>query len=349
MLSPRAEIVLNSIVRQYIAKAAPVSSGSIIGDCGLDVCSATVRNEVARLEQLGYIIRPHHAAGSVPSDKAYRHYVETVETRDISNNERFMINHLFHQVEKEMDQWLRLTASLIARRVHNVAIISSPKSTLCKLHRVELVSLQDSLVLAVLILRGAKVKQQLINFGKEVGHFSLVEISNRLSEFYAGKTRKQIDREKLVLTENEKIVKEAVIRMMQAEDDKASEDSYLDGLQFLLEQPEFSHGEKAQELMELVEGKRLNKAISPSGAEQDVQVLIGDENKDEAIKDYSIIVGRYGISGEAEGAIGVVGPKRMQYEKAITTIRYLSLVMSKLVGELYGNPSAAEREDKSKE
>lgn len=348
MLSPRAEIVLNSIVRQYIVKAVPVSSGSVIEDCGLGVCSATVRNEVARLEHLGYIIRPHHAAGSVPSDKAYRHYVETVETRDISNNERFMINHLFHQVEKEMDQWLRLTASLIARRVHNVAIISSPKSNLCKLHRIELVALQDSLILAVLILRGAKVKQQLINFGKQLGQFSLVEISNRLSGFYAGKTRKQMEKSKLILSEDEILVKEAMIRMMKAEDDKASEDSYLDGLQFLLEQPEFSHGEKAQELMELVEGKRLNKAISPDDTEQDVRVLIGDENKDEAIKDYSVIVGRYGVSGEAEGTIGVVGPKRMQYDKAITTIRYLSLVMSKLVAELYGSPNENEENQRDK-
>ena len=128
MLTKREETVLSSIIKQYISWAAPVSSTAVIEECGIDVCSATVRNDVVRLEQEGYIIRPHHSAGSIPSDKGYRYYVESLENMELPLNERFMVSHLFHQVEMEMEEWLNLTASLLAKRVHNLAVIWAPRS-----------------------------------------------------------------------------------------------------------------------------------------------------------------------------------------------------------------------------
>jgi len=337
MLTTREEIILSSIVNQYIENAIPVSSGSIIDDCELDVCSATVRNDVVRLEQQGYIIRPHHAAGSVPSDIAYRYYVEGLEVVELPLAERFLINHLFHQVEQEMDEWLRLTAALISRRLHNVAIISPPRAIACKLHRLELVSIKNTLALAVVILRGALVKQQLVTFDKTMSQEELTTISNKISQDYEGMTRRSIKRKKRELSVEEARAMDCVIKVMEAEDIKEQGDAHLDGLHFLLEQPEFAHGEKSQRLLELVEQKRLGKAISPvEVTENGVQVLIGGENRDEAIRSYSLVASRYGLADEAVGTIAAIGPTRMNYAQAIAAINYLSLVMSRLVSELYG-------------
>jgi len=346
MLTKREETVLSSIIKQYINQAAPVSSTAVIEECGIDVCSATVRNDVVRLEQDGYIIRPHHSAGSIPSDKGYRYYVESLENMELSINERFMISHLFHQVEMEMEEWLNLTASLLAKRVHNLAVIWAPRSPASRFHHLELVAIQDSLALAVLVLRGARLKQQLINFSKPIRQQELAKMAAKLNDAYNGLSRGGIKSKKIEFDTDEQLVKDSVIKMMKAEDDKEYDKSYLDGLQFMLEQPEFSKGQRAQTLMEMVEQKKLGRVIDPEELDgKGVQVIIGKENKEEAFKGYSVVVSHYGLPDEAIGTLGVIGPTRMHYERAISFIGYLSLVMSRLIAELYGerNPSGKER------
>jgi heat-inducible transcriptional repressor len=346
MLTPRAQTVLRSIVRQHVTKAKPVSSASVVEDCGLEVCSATARNEMMRLEQDGYIIRPHHAAGAVPSDKGYRYYVETLKGVRLPPQEQFMIDHLFHQVEAELEQWLNLTVALLAKRVHNVAVVTSPRPVACKLHHLELVSLQGPLALAVLILRGAKVKQKLITFEQPMSQDTLVAIANKLNDSFVGLTCSQIKARELELSADEKQVSRCLESMMKAEDEQEFEDSYLDGLQFMLEQPEFNIGHRAQALMQLIENRELGRSIVPEGMSgQGVNVVIGKENREEAIQDYSVVISNYGLPEEALGTIGVVGPTRMPYEQSIAVVSYLSAVVSALVAELYGkDTSKSDRE-----
>ncbi len=338
MLSPRAQTVLRSIVRQHIAKARPVSSASVVEDCGLEVCSATARNEMVRLEQDGYINRPHHAAGAVPSDKGYRYYVETLKGVRLPPQEQFMIDHLFHQVEAELEQWLSLTVALLAKRVHNVAVVTSPRPAACKLHHLELVSLQGPLALAVLILRGAKVKQKLVTFEQPMSQDDLTAIANRLNDAFVGLTFSRIKARKLELSAEEKLVSRCLEGMMRAEDEHKFEDSYMDGLQFMMEQPEFNVGHRAQDLMQLVENRELGRSIVPAGMNsQGVRVIIGKENREEAIQNYSVVISNYGLPEEAVGTIGVIGPTRMPYEQSIAVVSYLSSVVSTLVAELYGH------------
>jgi len=344
MLTKREETVLSSIIKQYISQATPVSSTAVIEECGIDVCSATVRNDVVRLEQEGYIIRPHHSAGSIPSDKGYRYYVESLENIELPINERFMISHLFHQVEMEMEEWLNLTASLLAKRVHNLAVIWAPRSPASRFHHLELVAIQDTLALVVLVLRGARLKQQLINFSRPVSQQELAEMSARLNNAYSGLSRGGIKNKKLKLDTEEQLVKDSLIKMMKAEDDKEYDRSYLDGLQFMLEQPEFSKGQQAHNLMEMVEQRKLSRIIDPEElGGKGVQVIIGKENKEEAFKGYSVVVSHYGLPNEAIGTLGIIGPTRMRYELAISFIGYLSLVMSRLIAELYGGKNPWER------
>ncbi|MFC1915677.1 heat-inducible transcriptional repressor HrcA [Chloroflexota bacterium] len=337
MLSPRAETILKSIVGQYITQAVPVPSLRIASDAELGVSSATVRNEMARLEGEGYITRTHHSAGSIPSDKGYRYYVESLKNVMLSSAEQRLISHLFHQIEKELEQWLSLAATLIARQVQNLAVVTSPKSTDCRFKHLEIVSLQDSLALVVLVLYGAKVKQQLLLFEQVIAQPELTVMANKLNAAFSGLTGRQISAKELELSPAEQQIADLLLGMIKAEDEQGYEEPYFDGLHFILNQPEFTDSHKMSDLMELVEHRNLLKTIVPEGLEsQRVQVIIGKENKFEAFHNYSVVISKYGVPDEVVGTIGVLGPTRMPYAHTICTVGFLSSLLSSLVAGLYG-------------
>jgi heat-inducible transcriptional repressor len=342
VLSPRSETILKSIVGQYITRAVPVPSQSIINDYELAVSPATIRNEMAHLEQEGYIIRPHPSAGSIPSDKGYRFYVETLSDIELPIAEQFLISHLFHQVEREMDEWLSLAATLTAQLVQNVAIVATPKTAKCQFKHLELVHLRDSLALVVLVLQGARLKQQLLTFDKAVTQSELTKIANKLNKAYTNLSRTKISKKKLKLSPTEKQVTDTLFKIMRAEDEHEFEPSRLDGLHFTLNQPEFRQGKRGLTLMELAERHDLLKSVAPEGMAEGVQVIIGKENKAAAIQDCSVVLSHYGLPEEAVGIMGVVGPTRMPYARTISTVGYLSSVLNRLVAELYGRKPKAE-------
>jgi heat-inducible transcriptional repressor len=337
VLSPRGETILKSIVGQYIARAVPVPSQSVINDYELAVSPATIRNEMAHLEQEGYIIRPHPSAGSIPSDKGYRYYVETLSDIELPLAEQLLISHLFHQVERELEEWLSLAAALTAQLAQNVAIVTMPKLANCQVKHLELVALKDSLVLVVLVLHGARLKQQLITFDQVISQPELTKVANKLNVAYSGLTRARILAKKIKLPPTEQQVTDCLLKIMQDEDEQEYEHLSLDGLHFTLNQPEFRRGQRGQILMELVDGRNLMRTITPRElASRGVQVIIGKENKTEAIQDYSVVISKYGLPEEAAGIVSVVGPTRMPYARTISAVGYLSSVLSRLVAELYG-------------
>lgn len=340
MLSPRSETILKSIVGQYIVRAMPVPSQSVINDYELAVSPATIRNEMAHLEQEGYIIRPHPSAGSIPSDKGYRYYVETLSDIELPLAEQLLISHLFHQVEREVEEWLSLAATLTAQLVQNVAIVTMPKPANCQFKHVELVALKDSLALAVLVLHGARLREQLITFDQVISQPELITIANKLNVAYSGLTRAKISTEKIKLSPTEQQVTDCLLKIMQDEDEQEYEQSYLDGLHFTLNQPEFRQSQRGQVLTELVDCRKLMRTITPEELDSyGVQVIIGKENKTEAIQDYSVVISKYGLAEEAVGIVSVVGPTRMPYGRTISAVSYLSSVLSQLVAELYGRRS----------
>jgi len=337
MLSLRTETILKSIVAQYIAKATPVPSQSIMNDYDLRVSAATIRNEMANLEQEGYITRPHPSAGSIPLDKGYRCYVESLGDIRLPLAEQRLISHLFHQVEQELEEWLNLAATLIAQMVQNAAVVTMPKPEACRFKHLELVSLQDSLMLVVLVLSGAKVRQQLVTFDQIISQPQLTAIANKLSTAYSGLTGSQISAKGTGLSSTEQQITDCLVKVMEAEDSQEYEKQYLDGLHFMLNQPEFAHSQRMLTLMELVEQRSLLRSIVPPKLTSNrVQVIIGKENKSEAIHDYSVVISKYGLPEEAVGTIGVIGPTRMPYARTIATVEYLSSVMNGLMAKLYG-------------
>ncbi len=346
MLAPRSSKILNYIVRQYIEQAAAVPSQDIADKADLGVSPATIRNEMAYLEKEGYLIRPHTSAGCIPSDKGYRHYVESIETVRLPLEEQHLISHTFHQAEREVEAWVSLTATLLARLVQNVAVVSLPRSTDCKLKHVEFIAVHDTQALAVVVLDGAKVKQKLINFGQAVSQPGLTVASNRMNSDFDGLTAAQITAKKPELPSPlEKQATDYLVDIMQAEDRQEYQEPYLEGWHFILNQPEFAQSDRMRSLMELVEGRGLLKVIVPvSLGRQGVQVIIGKENQNEAIQNCSVVISRYGLPEEATGTIAVVGPTRMPYTRTIPTVYYLSSVLTQLLAGLYGREIYGEQE-----
>jgi heat-inducible transcriptional repressor len=337
MLSERRQAILRSIVEQYIDRAVPVPSQYIVDKYKLAVSSATVRNEMAALEDAGFIIRPHTSAGSMPSDKGYRNYVETLDNIYLPNSDRFLIDHLFHQVEEDLGSWLSLAATLLAKLTQNVAVVSVPKAEGSRFKHVELVGLQDQMALIVLVLYGARVKQQLVVFPEPVEQPDLTVISNKLNELYFGLTREKMAAKQVTLSPLEDTVRADLLKLMQADEEQFDEEAYLEGWHFLFSQPEFTQTERVLALVELAERRSLLRTILPADLhKRGVQVFIGGENESAAVKNYSIVISRYGLPGEAEGTVGVVGPTRMQYARSLSVVEYLANVLTELTGELYG-------------
>jgi heat-inducible transcriptional repressor len=336
MLTERESAILKSIVRQYITGAAPVSSARILEDAGLSVSSATIRNDMMHLEELGYILRPHHAAGCLPSDMGYRYYVETLIAVELPVAEQLLINHLFYQAEKRLDEWLSLATALTARMVRAVAVATPPRVLACQFKHVELIAIKDQLALIVLVLHGAKVRQQLISFTRTISQTELSAISNKLNTRFTGLTRASIMAKQDDFNGDEKLASDGLIKMMEMEDGTESGEPFLDGFHFIMGEPEFTRNTRATPLVELAEQRMLVKSIIPRElTARGVQVVIGKENKAEAISNLSVVVSHYGIPQKAVGTLGVVGPTRMSYVRAISTVDYLASVLSKLVAGLY--------------
>jgi len=332
-LTARREAVLKIIVSEYIDTAVPVASETIFRNYKLGVSPATIRNDMAYLEEAGYIARPHTSAGSVPLDKGYRHYVESFTRKtELNMQEQDRILKLFREVEKEFEKWLKLAAVIAASLVKNAALVTLPKPRQCRFKHLELVALQDFMSLMVLVLGEAILKRQLLSFEEPVTQERLAVISNKLNAVFSGLTGSEISAKKLGLPSEEAQVTEALIDMMSAEDELEYEQPYLEGLRLMLGQPEFAEKDRMLSIMELMETKNwLSSAFGPRSDDFGVQVVIGEENRNETLRDLSLVFSRYGIPDQIGGTIGIIGPTRMNYRRAISTVNYISRILSDLV------------------
>lgn len=332
-LTARREAVLKIIVSEYIDTAVPVASETIFRNYKLGVSPATIRNDMAYLEEGGYIARPHTSAGSVPLDKGYRHYVESLTRKtELNMQEQYRIRKLFREVEKEFERWLKLAAAITASLVKNAALVTLPKPRQCRFKHLELVALQEAMALMVLVLGEAILKRQLLSFEEPVTQERLTIMSNKLSTVFSGLTSSEISDKKLELPLEERQVTETVTEMMSAEDELEYEQPYLEGLRLMLGQPEFAERDRMLSIMELMETKDwLSSAFGRRSDDFGVQVVIGEENRNETLRDLSLVFSRYGIPDQIGGTIGIIGPTRMNYRRAISTIDYISGILSDLV------------------
>ncbi len=331
----RRETVLRIIVEDYITGAVPVASSAIVKKYGLKVSPATVRNDTAYLEREGYVIHPHRSAGSVPTDKAYRYYVELIgEEIELPPVEQYLIHQISQEAKEEFEQWLRTMAVFLARLVHNLVVITTPKAVRCRFKHLDLVALQDFMALLIVVLYEAKIRRQVLSFGRKVSQDELTRLANKLTSIYAGMTSSEILADKSELSPEEKQVAECLARIVAAEDQVEYGEPYLEGLRLLLSQPEFSNSPRVLKILEVLEGEEwLRNIFCPELNKGGIKVVIGEENPEPALQDLSFVASRYGVPDKASGIVGVIGPKRMDYAKAISSLNCLSTLLSNSVAE----------------
>ncbi len=336
-LTERQEKVLAFVVREYVENAQPVGSETLRRR-GMNVSSATIRNELASLEDLGYLMHPHTSAGRIPTEKGYRYFVESLmEEFELPAVDQRMIRHQFHQVTLDIDQWMRLSAAVLAHASHSAALVTAPQSTRCRFKHVQLVSINDQVALLVLVLQEGTIKQQMLALAEPVAQDELTRVSNRLNDHFAGLNVEQIRSTTLTLSEFESGVVHVVVDLMRQIDARSSHDVYRDGIMDILRQPEFSAIGRMQALLEMLEQRTtLETMLSELAPERGVQVVIGGESQYEEMSDYSMVLSRYGLPGEASGIVGVLGPLRMHYPRTIGVVRYVSSLLDDLMARMYG-------------
>jgi heat-inducible transcriptional repressor len=335
MLTDRRSSLLNLIVEEYVDSALPIGSQYIVRKHNMPVSSATVRLEMARLEEDGYISQPHTSAGRVPSDKGYRYYVESLMSEEtIPLEERETIRHQFHQAERAMEQWFQLAAAVLAHSVSNFAVVTSPRSQETRLRHVQLVPMQDFTALCVVVLNEARVRQQVMALNEPIDQQALLVAAGRVSERYGGLPLHEIQRLPEPASELEASIVRSVIELMDQES-VALGDVFRDGVREVLSQPEFSRSDRILDLIDVLEQRTLSTAIPIRQVSDDgISVVIGAENSHEAMRECSVVVARYGSEGGPSGVVAVLGPTRMRYARTIPTVRYLASLLGDLITQI---------------
>ena len=335
VLSERKERILKALVESYIRHAAPVASDALVREHQLGVSSATVRNEMAELEAEGYIHQPHTSAGRIPSERGYRYFVQRLmEEQRIPRSEQLTIRHQFHQVALAREQWLQLAAAVLARSVHAAAIVSSPQTVQCRVKHFEALLMQESLGLLVLVLQDGTVKQQLIPVPEGTTQEDLSRASNRLNGLFAGKARREIANLSGEFGSAESLLQHEVLSLMAQIDAREAVSVYHDGLVELLDQPEFARVERARAIVEVLERPQTLRELLPSVPSDDgIRILIGSENRWDWMKECAFVLARYGAAGDVTGVVGVLGPLRLSYSVAVPAVRYVSRIMTELLGD----------------
>ena len=334
MLTERRQKLLQFIVDEYVMTAQPVGSTAIVDKYALPVSSATIRNEMGRLEDEGYIAQPHTSAGRVPTDRGYRYYVEALMQEEaLPEQTQQTIRHQFHQAARELEEWARLAAAILATRLQNAAVVTTPHSAQPRLRWLELVSVHDYLALLVVVLQEARVLQQTLSLERPFTQDELTGIARRLNGLLAGKTAAQIRAHSLELTPDESALVAAAANLLESTEDAGVEPSFLEGLRDLLRQPEFTQGERILGLLELLEERNLARAIPTQGLPgHDIKIIIGGEHPLDAMRVCSVITSRYRGPSGLRGTLSVVGPTRMHYPRAVSMVRYMSSLMEELLG-----------------
>lgn len=341
-LTERQKTILRIVVQEYVDTAQPVGSRTIAEKYQLGVSPATVRNELAVLERAGLLTQPHTSAGRVPTDAGYRYYVShLLDSPELPPAEQQAIRRRFEESRQEMDQWLRLSTAVLAEISQAAALATLPRAHRSRFKHLELVAIRDAVVLMVLVLEAGTVKQQILTLDEPLEQSELSRVSNELNERLARADAETVRSRVATLSPLAQQVAILAAELMEREDSHLSDRIYRHGLAQVLEAPEFSQGENVRRIVQVLEQRPLlEEILTGLVTVQDVEVLIAGDGRFVQLQDISLVLGRYGVEGQVSGLLGVIGPMRMPYRRTIGAVRFVSGLMSDLMGRLYGLPPA---------
>ncbi len=329
-LGERKIKILDAIIRNYLETGEPVGSRTISKYTDLNLSSATIRNEMSDLEELGYILQPHTSAGRIPSDKGYRFYVDhLMEEKDkqVTEMKKFVI-----EKTEKMEQVLKQVAKMLATNTNYATIVSAPSYHHNKIKFIQLSNVDETQILAVIVMQSNIVKNRMISVEQSLDNETLLKLNILLNTGLNGLSIQEINLGVIAkLKEQAGIHSTLVSDVLDALAEALSEDEdleiYTSGATNILKYPELSDSEKASNLLTTFEEKdQLASLVSESlsDAENDgIQVYIGNESPIQTMKDCSVVTATYELGEGVKGTIGIVGPKRMDYENVVDNLKNL--------------------------
>jgi heat-inducible transcriptional repressor len=338
-LSARQRKILKLIVQDYVRTGRAVGSKALIDRYKLDVSPATVRNDMGALEQQEYLQHPHTSAGRVPTDLGYRYYVEHLLGNPmVPLSEQIRIRHQFSQVEMQVAASTKLAAAVLAEASGNVALVSPPRSLQETVRHFELISLRDRLVLLILVTQSGTVNESFLHLDQPVEQDTLSQTSRRLNDDIRDLQFPEIRKRAHQSEGFDRLVLEQIASLMERSEQESAAELHAEGLERALRQPEFSQGAVAQQLLELLRGGALLSVLLPQVRQKgEMRIFIGSENVSDDLRSYGVIIARYGATNEVTGLLGILGPTRLPYDRSISTVRYVSQVLSDLLRQVHAD------------
>ncbi len=337
-LDERKVKILNAIIQNYLETGEPVGSRTISKYSDLNLSSATIRNEMSDLEELGYIVQPHTSAGRIPSDKGYRFYVNNLiatKDKEVADMQEWMI-----EKTEKMEGLLKQVAKVLANNTQYATMVSAPSVVSNRLKFVQLSAVDEHQVLSVVVMDGNIVKNKIINVEKPLDNETMLKLNMLLNTNLNGLTVEQINlglisRMKEQAGIHDEIISQVLDTVAETITDGDGLEVYTSGATNIFKYPELADSQKASELLSTFEEKqsimKLLSEKSDDGSTGEIQVYIGDETTIPTMADCSIVKATYELGDGVKGVIGIVGPKRMDYENVVDNIKSLKGQLDKLI------------------
>ena len=328
MLDNRKRRILQAIVEEYIETAEPVSSKSLVEKHGIDYSSATIRNDMAELEKIGLLDKPHTSAGRIPSAQGYRYYVdELLDYNDITMQD---IKYIQSQLETKVNQIEDLTkiaTSTLSEVTHYTSVGIGPRVSNQNIQEVKFVLLGSRLLMAVILTENGLIKETIIKFDEDITQDQVDTLTYLFNNKLKGRPLTQIDKpmEEYMHSEMKNILN--VVKPVLEQINKAINEDipvYMEGADKSFDLPEFKSLDIAKNFVNTDKTKQMIDVLSSGESQDEINVYIGDENVDKALKDFSIITLKHREKGKDLGTIAIIGPTRMDYSKVISAMKYVS-------------------------
>jgi heat-inducible transcriptional repressor len=337
-LDERKKKILEAIINEYILTVEPIGSRTIAKRYDLGISPATIRNEMADLEEMGYIEQPYTSAGRIPSDKGYRYYVNNIIENYLS--ETYLKNiELFDQMLVEIDDIVKKFAKFLSDRTKHTIVVKMPKIDENKIKRVQIMPVDSKKIVLLIITESGIIKNYLINLSMEIDCNNMEFLNNLLNDKIAGKNERDMNNNlkneiKSRSRNAEFLIDEITNGIIKSLGQIEDIELYIEGSSNILNFPEYRDMIKAKNFFELLDNRDImNTVLEP---EQDIlDVTIGSENKFDNMKDLSIIKATYLINEEIAGSLGIIGPTRMNYFKLLNEINVIAKELSYVLSNIY--------------
>lgn len=327
-LDDRKKRILHAVIRNYLETGEPVGSRTISKYTDLNLSSATIRNEMSDLEEMGYIIQPHTSAGRIPTDRAYRLYVDSMmEEKDREIEE---LKGMLQRTEDKMDKVLKNVANLLATNTNYATVVSAPQIKGNRLKFLQLSKVDDNHILVVIVMEGNVIRNEMIQIDEPVSDENMLKLNILLNTHLNGLALEEISLGRITALKEQAGIHSGIIGNVidaLATAIKGEEDLevYTSGANNILKYPELADQQRASELIHTFEEKKaLAKLATDKLSEEGntgIQVYIGDEAPIDSMKDCSVVTATYELEEGMRGSIAIIGPKRMDYDKVVSSLK----------------------------